>query len=383
MCKKLMFLISLVSVLVLANIALADDYHWDGDSEWSVLFVDPCNWEEGVSPSGCDNKAVIGSVGHNPTVVITTIVVDEVRGPAWESEGDGDHELLLVWDANLTTCGHWRVEKTEDSTAYITLIDNAKVHVGDRFYAHGDDQRVVISMSDDTEFLVKNDLRCGDGDDDYFELNMTDNAYLYAGNDDDGFRHNEGELHVSLSGNAILDAELLRWRSKSEGYTCTLDVTENAQLNILDEDDWSFRFCGGSSDFVINLTDNAVMTLRGDWAGGEDNDMSEGTTWTLNMPCEDTPLLDIGGNLQMIRDDDAEGFGQINLHGGTINVEGELESETDNWNIDICCNGVLILNEDVVDDILDYYDSGNITACGFGPCGGPADLIFDCCLRPL
>ena len=371
MCKKLMFLISLVSVLVLASSALAADYHWDGDSPWSLgLWVDPCNWEEGVAPDDCGDRAYIGSTGHNPTVVITTIEVEEVRGPAWDATAD--HELLLVWDANLTVCNRWRVEETLPYTAYITLIDRAKVRINGRFVAHGDDQSVVIDLSDDTEFYVRDDLRAGDEEEDYFELNMTDRAYLYAGNDDDGFRHNDGELHVSVSGNAILEAEYIRWRSKSDGLTCTLDVIENAQVIVNDDD---FRFAGGSSDFIINVTDNAGMDIDGDWKGGEDNDFD--ATWTLNMPCGDSPLITMNGDLRMIDDDEASGFGQINLYGGTINVGEELRSDTDNWNIDICCNGVLILGNNVEGDVWDWHDSGHITACGFGPCGGPADLMVD------
>jgi len=196
---------------------------------------------------------------------------------------------------------------------------------------------------------------------------------MYVGNCDDGFRQNNGELHVNLSGNAVLDAEYIRWRMRSEDTTCTLEMTDDAQM-IVNDDNWEFS--GGSSEFIANLSDNAAIEIDGDFRGGEDNDFD--ATYTINMTCGDSPLINIGGDLRMIDDDEAEdGFGQINLHGGTINVEGELDSETANWNIDICCNGVLILNEDVEGDVWDYHDSGNITACGFGPCGGPADLMVD------
>ncbi|MHC4212702.1 MAG: hypothetical protein ACYSWP_04925, partial [Planctomycetota bacterium] len=79
------------------------------------------------------------------------------------------------------------------------------------------------------------DLLAGDGPTDYFELNMTDNSYMSIGNCDNGFRHNEGQAYMDLSGNAILEAEYLRWRSKSPGLTCTIAVRENAQLIITDD----------------------------------------------------------------------------------------------------------------------------------------------------
>jgi hypothetical protein len=163
---------------------------------------------------------------------------------------------------------------------------------------------------------------------------------------------------------------------RTEDVTSTLDVTENAQFII---NDGHFQFAGGASDFVANITDNAVMEIAGDLRGGEDNDF-EGT-WTLNMTGGNSPLVYIGEMLNFIDDDDADGFAQVNLHGGTISTEG-LNSETDNWNLDIC-GGTLIIRDydDWTEDIEDWFDSGNITVCGFGPCGGPGELmiVFDPC----
>ena len=232
MCKKLMFLISLVSVLVLINSAFAEDYEWEGESPYSVLWVDPFNWDplEPYGPDDCGDQAVIGATGQNPTYVVTAIEVGEVRGPAWESEGDGDHEILLVGDAVLTVCTDWRVEKTLPNTAYITLQDNAAINItgsdDDRsFRAAGDDQSVVITMSDNSEFTMVGDLYCGDDDADYFELVMTDDAYMYVGNQNDGFRTDEGQQVIHLSGNAVLECEYFRFRSKSCGLsTCPVEI---------------------------------------------------------------------------------------------------------------------------------------------------------------
>jgi hypothetical protein len=372
---------------ITATFALPTEYIWTNESPYSILWVDPLNWDPNVGPpDDCADTAIIGST-EQPTVVVTAVEVGKIRGPVWgDLDPNADHEMLLVGDANLTVCHDWRVEDTLPYTAYITLVDRAKVTIltideemEKSFEAHGNHQSAVISMSDDTEFTLAKDMHCGDGGDDYFELNMTDNAYMYIDDRDDeaALFHAEGELHISLSGNAVLEAHTIRLRAKGdEGVTSTLDVTENAQIIVFDEDDdWSFRFAGGEPDFVINLEDNAVMDLAYDFSGGEDDDHKG--TWTLNMPCGDTPLLDIGRDMEMIRDNDSEGFGQVNLHGGTINVEGEIKSDTDNWNIDICCDGLLILGGDVVDDVMDWHESGNITACGFGPCGGPAELVAD------
>jgi hypothetical protein len=189
-------------------------------------------------------------------------------------------------------------------------------------------------------------------------------------------RQNNGEFHIDISGDAVLEVEYARWRNRNDPPThSTLTMTENAQF-IINDDHWEHS--GGSGDFTATLSDNATIIIDGDFRGGEDNDY-EGN-YLIHMTCGDTPLIDCD-DLRMIDDDDADGYGQINLHGGTINVRDELRSDTDNWLIDFCCNGMMILDGDVVGDIEDWFEEGNITLCGFGPCGGPGDLgvVYDPC----
>jgi hypothetical protein len=373
MCKKLMFLISLVSVLVLAGIGSAADYEWDGDSPYSVLFVDPCNWDPlaPYGPDDCDDTAYIPSVGHNPTVVITAPTVYRLNGPAFKSDSDG--EILLVQDADLTVCDRWRPEETDGCKAYITLVDRARATMKE-FRAHEDEQNVVISMFDDSEWVVLEDMRMGKYPDESMEIYMTDNASMNIGYNDYGLFNDEANLEVYLTLNAVIEAKHIRLRGKGQGTTLLWDQRDDTRTTITDG---HFQFAGGES-FTVNLFDNSVMEiLDGDFRGGEDNDFKAPSVWTLTMPCGDDPLLDIDGDLRMIDDDDASGFGQIYLHGGTIIVGGEIRSDTDDWNIDICCNGVLIVDGDVVDDILDWVDDGHITICGGTECGTPYDLIVD------
>jgi hypothetical protein len=371
-----MFLISLVSVLVLAGIGSAADYEWDGDSPYSVLFVDPCNWDPlaPYGPDDCDDRAYIPSVGANPTVVITAIEVGEVRGPAWES--DSDHEILLVQDANLMTCDHWRVEDTGDGTAYITLVDRARVEVGKRFYSHGDDQKTVISLYDDSEFIVNRDLRCGDDDGDYFELNLTDNAYGYAGNDDDGFRFNEGEAHANISGSAVFECEYWRWRARSDDTLSTVTVSEDATVNVLDS---HWRFSGGGGDVYITVTDNATVNINENLIFGEDNSFEANAT--LDMPCGSNGYITVGDELKFYDDgpDNPGSFIQVWLHGGTLDCGGfdERHGEKENWNIDICCNGVWILDGDQTAMIQEHLEAGRITVCGGTGCGSAYELVID------
>jgi hypothetical protein len=315
---------------------------------------------------------MIPSVGANPTVVITAVKVNKIEGPALDAGDEevcSDHELLLVEDACLAVCDEWQVKNTFPCLAYVTLQDRARVEIDGKFEASWDeDGGTVMDMSGDSEFIVDEYLRIGYSGDDYFELHMTGNAYLEC---DSEFRQNEGELHVTLSDNAVIEAKSHRWRMRTEDVTCTLDITDNAQFNVYDD---NFRFCGGSSDFVMNVSDNASMDIADEFRGGED-DSFEGT-YTVNMTGQ---LIYCGEKLNFIDDGSATGFGQVNLHGGVINCEG-LRSDTDNWNLDIC-GGTLIIrdNDDWTEDIEDWVESGNITMCGFGPCGAPGELmiVFD------
>jgi hypothetical protein len=374
-----MFLISLVSVLVLAGMGSAADYTWDGDSPYSVLFVDPCNWDPlaPYGPDDCDDTAYIPSAGANPTVVITAPTVREIRGPAWNS--NSDHEILLVQDANLTTCEHWRVEDTGDGTAYITLVDRARVEVGKRFYAHGDDQKAVISLYDDSVFIVNRDLRCGDDDADYFELNMTDNAYMYAGNDDDGFRQNDGEAHADIGGNAVFECEYWRWRMRSEeDFDNTITIKEDATVNVLDD---HMQLSGGGTDLLMTVTDNAILNIDRDLIFGEDNSFTANAT--LDMPCGSNPYITVNDDLKFYDDepDNPGAFIQVWLHGGTLDCGGfdeRFEEGKYDWNIDICCNGVWIIDGDQTAMIAEHVETGRITICGYYEgCGSPYELVVD------
>jgi len=364
MCKKLMFLISLVCVLGLVEGVFATDYTWTNDYPWSYLYVSPWNWEP-VAPyggPGSGDVAIIPSAG--PIVLDTDIQVGEIKGPAWGGGADGD--MYLIKDCNLIVEDNWRVEDTVPYTANIIVADNAKVEVRDRFYAHGDHQRVVMTLSDNAEFRVP--------DDDYFELNLTDNAYFYAGNDDDGFRQNEGEVHVNVSGNAVLEAEYVRHRCRSKGLTCTWTVSENGQVIVNDE---HWRFAGGGSDVIVNVLDNASVDVAGDVIFAEDDSFA--ATATLNM--NSTQSITMGGDLVLVADGDAHGFTTVNLNGGVIDVGGELDYDTTDWVINICGDGTLILDGDVVDDILAEAAAGRIVPCPQLDCRGEmsprGDLMVD------
>jgi hypothetical protein len=357
MCKKLMFLITFVAML-LAGSAYAADYSWTNAYEFSVTWDKPWNWspDAPMGGPGVGDAAFIGIA--DPIVVDTDVVVSNIRGPAWgASEGsEADEIMWVIKGATLEVVNDWRVEETNPYTATINVIEDSVINISgsdddQSFRSHGNNQSTIINLTDTAQFLTSCDLRAGDDGDNYFELNMTDDSYAYIGNCDDGFRMNEGELHVTLSGNAVLEAEFIRWRGRTEGVTDTLDVTENAVVIVNDD---HFRFAGGESDWVINVTDNAVMDIEEEFRGGEDNDFE--ATWTLNMSGQ---LITMGDDFKMIDDGDADGMAIVNMLAGRINVEGSVSSDTDNWVINIQDDAFMTLNGDQVGRTFDQYADGH------------------------
>jgi len=352
MCRKLMFLISLVFVLGMMNIASGDDYTWTNDYPWSVLYISPWNWDP-VAPyggPGAGDTAFIAET-EDPLVIDGDVAVRRIRGV------EGSMTVLIINDANIVIGDNIRVEGEEESgdTLTFNVGDNARIDIGSdgdaSFLNHGDHGRTIWNITDDAQITSECDWRFGDEDDDYFELNI-DSGYLQIGNCDDGFRQNNGEFHIDISGDAVVECDDTRWRGRSDDFTNTLTVRDDAVFNILDG---NLRGGGGSSNLVIDILDNAVVEMDGEVRMGEDNDFS--AVCTINM---DGQLLAMGDNFNMIDDDESTGFTQVNLISGLVDVSnGELRSDTDNWHMDIEA-AVMILDGDVVGDIEDWVADSHI-----------------------
>ena len=360
MCKKLMFLISLV--LLLGSVALADDYQWTNDYPWSYLYISPWNWDGPPFPAyggpGIGDQAEVSTGG--PIVLDTDIAVEELRGPAYDS--DEDQIMYLLYDCNLIVTRDWRAKDDGDGVSIINMSDSAIVRCtgwDDDKSFRADKGSIVLNMTDDTEFHTAGDFRFGDDDDDYLEINMSDNAYMNISKEDDGFRGENGGFLINVSGDAILEAEEIGWRCK-EGDG-EVNVSGNGQIIT---NDGSFEMAGGGGDGVMNVTENAQVYVEEDLVFGEDNDFE--ATCTLNMTGQ---LIDCD-KMVFPGDDDSTGLVEVYLLGGLINVRDELEHETDNWVVYICGDGVMVVDGDIVDDVLEEALEGHWIACPQEDCFG-------------
>jgi hypothetical protein len=294
-------------------------------------------------------------------VVDTDATADEISGPA--RGGGGDQEMLLIKDCNLVV-GFWELRGSEGdpSRGIITMADNAKV-VTNGFGGHDERAKGILNMTDDTQFISTYDLRFGDQGEEYFELNMSGNAYLFVEDAGDQMRQNEGEFHIDLSENAVMDIARLRARAKTDGLTNTITIRDNAQLICFDD---YFRHTGGGSSVIIDVLDNAVLDVDGYIGFAEDNDNKASTMSTLNMSGQ----LITSDDFRMVMDNDAGGFTTVNLTSGVINTEGDIESDTDNWVVNICGDGVWIVDGDRVAQTLAEADAGHWVACPEEDCFG-------------
>ncbi len=364
MCKKLMFLISLVFVLGMVTSVYADDYDWTNDYPWSSLWISPWNWDDATPYGGPtdDDNAYIKSGPMGP-VVDGPATAKNVRGPAWE--GGGDQEIMLIKDCNLYVADRWEIKGDEGdpSISTITVADDAKVYVDGRMLNHGDRGKLVMNLTDNADFHVRKDFRVGDETEDSTEINLSGNAYMYVGNDDDGFRQNYGEAHLTVSENAIFECEFLRWRAKGAGVTITITVQDDALLIVNDD---HMRMAGGGGDVVVNVLDRAGLDIDSDFRFGEDNGF--GATATLNM--SSTGTIFIGDSLNMIDDGSASGFSTANLTNGVVDIQEEVKADTDNWVINICGDAVVIMNGDQVDRTRDQEADGHWVACPGENCWG-------------
>jgi hypothetical protein len=117
---------------------------------------------------------------------------------------------------------------------------------------------------------------------------------------------------------------------------------------------------------VVNVLDNANVDIAGDLRAGEDNDFT--ANFTLNM--SSTGTIFIGENLNLIDDGSASGFSTVNLTNGVIDIQDEVRADTDNWVINICGDGIVIMNGDQVDRTLDQAADGHWVACPGENCWG-------------
>ena len=160
----------------------------------------------------------------------------------------------------------------------------------------------------------------------------------------------DGGIHLTMTDDAILDAKELRARTKDQDST--ISVSGNAQLIL---NDGYMRMAGGEGEMHVTISDNALVEVDDYFSLGEDNDHEAPASLTMLGG-----LLDIGGSLRLPQDGDSQGHITVNLFGGVISAD-EREHDTDDWAMDVEA-GLMVLEGDVVWEAEQDRDAGRITA---------------------
>jgi len=295
MYKKLMFLISFVAVLSLANIALADDaIEWDGggaDNSWCTCE----NWSDDACP-GPGEEVQMDPIDDacdppwNDVLIDCDVNVGYVMGP--RSDSDANQAITIVSGASAVFTG-WRIGEDGDGTSFVNITG------GNLTVLAAPDEDWAIRAADSGNLI-------------WTQSGGTVNCAGYGGRmrvgDNGGTR-----TDFNISGSAVINMDgEWKWGDDGDVYM-TMD---GGEINIGldpetadDDGDWIFEARDGENHAVIN--DGAVYvggSLRG---GNHDNvaslTMNGGSVdaGEVECPAEDGPMT-------------------ITMNGGTLIARGEL-----------------------------------------------------------
>jgi hypothetical protein len=341
MYKKLMFLISLVAVLALVNIAPATEYDWTAGGD-GTSWDDPANWNPAGVP-GVGDDATLNPAGGNPSrgpIIDVAVVCNPLRGGP-----SGAFAIDIVAGGSLTV-SHMDEEYAEepDGTATFNLSGGSLTVTDDRIRVANGGDPVIWNISGDHVMTVLDMWRMGDNDDAYGGVYQSGGTVSI-----------NGEFAIGDDGPGILDISAgsfscgeMFLRARKGGTETILNVSGTGQLSVGGEmglmtdckDDGGLltanvsggsitaddiRMTEGCGESVLNMTGGSIVANR--LAVPHDDDGEA----TINM---DGGLIQV--DTLVVRDG-----GMINLAGGTIEVTGN-SLECDGGSINIT-TGTLVL----------------------------------------
>ncbi|HUW19031.1 MAG TPA: hypothetical protein VMW16_07000 [Sedimentisphaerales bacterium] len=349
MCKKLMFLISIVLVLGLVGSASGEQYEWTNAYPWSVLWLSGQNWDP-VAPfggPGPDDEAWIREPAQGP-VVDWNVEVDLIQGPQSREE-DPAVTMLVLEDANMMV-GNW--EAREEEGQGILEIYGGLITVDDemRVADHGG---FVIKLYGG--ILNAGGFRISDETDATADITIEDGVFnarsFHVGDDGDGV--------VDISGGLLEVSDDVTFQCRESPSGVTLNIS-GGEMNV-----------GGSFYADIENKGTAENAATINISGGLLSVADE-----LSLPDYDEGhgfLNMTGGELVVGKLVIGRGESLQNLDGGVIDA-GVLDDRGDFWmNI---TGGVMILDDDVTAAIEAYADAMKITAYGI-PSRGDVMTDYD------
>ncbi|MHC4499368.1 MAG: hypothetical protein ACYS21_09690, partial [Planctomycetota bacterium] len=149
MCKKLMFLISFVSL----GSASAADVVWTNSYPWSMLWSSAQNWDPAGVP-GSGDRAFINPDDVDPLapaiepnqgpVVDSNMEVGEIRGPADSGAAD---QTIRVLAGDVVVNGRWQINDDGAGTGTVLVTGDSDVYIGEHLRIVASDGTGVLDIS--------------------------------------------------------------------------------------------------------------------------------------------------------------------------------------------------------------------------------------------
>ena len=219
MCKKLTFLISLVALLGLVNVAPAEIV-WIGAGS----FCDPANWDGGVVPGPGQEAWIDCDQGGGDIVIDCDVEVGNLRGPAIEADCNQTMEIV---SGNIV-CESWRAAMEGSKTCIIDMCHGTFYSAGEVRWNDDAADVAYINIHCDFVFTCDNRVRSGDSGG-MTHITITEDAvvnvagYMRIGDDGGG--------SFTASGNAQVNVgEDLYFVGRE--MSVTVDVSGNCEIYV-------------------------------------------------------------------------------------------------------------------------------------------------------
>ncbi len=316
MYRKLMFLISLVMLLALANGAFASEFVGPGDQ-----FCDPANWDPIGVPGPGDNV----EIGDYEVVVDCDVTAGKLKGPGWDTSDYGS--LTVNADKTISFSGS---ERHESYSNWEFFIAGSLSMDGNWRFA--DEATPTWNISGAGASLVMNgELRAGDNGGTGWNVNIDSGVLVFAkkveiGDDGGGIWNLSGTGSVSF-----LDEFTPHLRSGSAEFE--LNISGNAELAVATDLKTNDKD-GGNGTANINVNGGTISIVKnlelGDNGPGNLN-VTAGLLVVGDTLKLKKGIADLSGGVLQVGDLDIGGDGVIEIQepnvasavvGGTLILDG-------------------------------------------------------------
>ena len=157
MYRKLMFLISLVALLVLANGTFAADITWDGGGVGDSVGT-PENWDGDALPAPGDRARMeYRTDGENTAVADCVFTVGDLRMPAHGGSGDGATILNIV-SGGVVTANGGRAGDDDSDIGELHLSGTGSLTVNGEYRFFDDGSQGWLTIADNALMVINNNF---------------------------------------------------------------------------------------------------------------------------------------------------------------------------------------------------------------------------------